>query len=253
MFSRLHNRLGTAGLVVAVVALVAALAGTAFAATKLNGTQKKEVEKIAKKFAGKNGAPGANGKEGAPGANGKDGTNGTNGAGGAGGKSVVAGTEGTGTGNCEGRGGATVEVEGEPATKKYACNGKDGTTGFTETLPSGKTETGAWGDFSTAAGLSGSPISFPIPLASAPEFALVKQGKIGIENAAKCPGYVGGKPTAIEGVLCIYVSNEVGGAVSNFFDPSAEEAAAVSPSGVVLLLELDGEGPLFGTWAVTAE
>lgn len=77
MFSRLHNRLGTAGFVIAIVALVAAVAGTAFAATGLNSKQKKEVRKIARSeanpgpmgpagAAGLNGAPGAPGPEGSP-------------------------------------------------------------------------------------------------------------------------------------------------------------------------------------------
>ncbi|HEX5610071.1 MAG TPA: hypothetical protein VFX45_08270 [Solirubrobacterales bacterium] len=77
MFSRLHNRLGTAGFVIAIIALVAAVAGTAFAATGLNSKQKKEVKKIAKSVvqqgpagaagaAGANGAAGAAGPEGSP-------------------------------------------------------------------------------------------------------------------------------------------------------------------------------------------
>jgi hypothetical protein len=73
MFSRLHNRLGTAGFVLAIVALVAAVAGTAFAATGLNGKQKKEVKKIAQNVVKQ--APAA-----APGAPGAAGSNGTNGA-----------------------------------------------------------------------------------------------------------------------------------------------------------------------------
>jgi hypothetical protein len=50
MLSRLHNKVGTAGLVVAIVALVAALAGSAYAAKDvLTKQEKKQVEKIAKK------------------------------------------------------------------------------------------------------------------------------------------------------------------------------------------------------------
>jgi len=77
MFSRLHNRLGTAGFVLAIVALVAAVAGTAFAATGLNGKQKKEVKTIVRKMikqippgpagaAGLNGAVGPAGPQGDP-------------------------------------------------------------------------------------------------------------------------------------------------------------------------------------------
>ena len=65
MFSRMHNKLGTAGLLVAIVALVFAMVGGAYAAKgALTGKQKKEVEKIAKKYAGK---PGAQGPQGAAG------------------------------------------------------------------------------------------------------------------------------------------------------------------------------------------
>ena len=49
MISKLHNRLGTAGFVVAIIALVAALSGGAYAAQQANLSkqQKKEVKKIA--------------------------------------------------------------------------------------------------------------------------------------------------------------------------------------------------------------
>jgi hypothetical protein len=108
---------GKAGLTVAILALVFAMVGGAYAASGgLTGKQKKEVEKIAKKYAGKTGPAGSQGPAGPAGAkgdtgtNGKDGTNGTNGK---------EGPEGK--------------------------QGKDGTTGFTETLPSGETETGSEG------------------------------------------------------------------------------------------------------------
>lgn len=256
MFAKLHQRFGTAGLVVAVMALVVALAGTAIAAGGLTKSQEKQVKKIAKKYAGKNGkdgAPGATGAQGpkgdtgAPGAAGKDGTNGTNGTDGEDGRSVQIGT--ATVGECP-DGGATVQKEGEPVSKKAVCNGK---TGFTEFLPSGETETGAWGTFGTAAGPTATPISFNIPLEEAPEMKLVKEGKIGTENAAACPGYDEGVPTAEEGFLCIYVSNESGGVFELAFDPTQKEAAGTAKSGAVLLLLLNGSGPIFGTWAVTAE
>ncbi|MCW2987260.1 MAG: hypothetical protein JWM24_198, partial [Solirubrobacterales bacterium] len=50
---RLREPFGKAGLTVGVIALVMALVGGAYAAGALTGKQKKEVEKIAKKFAGK--------------------------------------------------------------------------------------------------------------------------------------------------------------------------------------------------------
>jgi hypothetical protein len=119
---------GTAGLIVACVALVLATTGAAFAAKgALTGKQKKEVEKIAKKFAGKPGeagapgAPGAPGKDGVNGANGKDGVNGTNGVG----ATTVSftGSKGTCT---QGQGGIEVKSAG-PAT--FVCNGEEGEAG----------------------------------------------------------------------------------------------------------------------------
>jgi len=79
MLSRAHNKLGTAGLVVAIVALIAALTGVAFAAAGLNSKQKKEVKNIAKQFAGKPGAAGATGPTGPAGAQGPKGDTGTKG------------------------------------------------------------------------------------------------------------------------------------------------------------------------------
>jgi len=85
MLSRVHNKLGTAGLIVAVVALIAALGGAAFAASgKLTSTEKKEVKKIAKKVAkpgpkgdtGAKGDQGPKGEKGDPGAKGEQGPKG---------------------------------------------------------------------------------------------------------------------------------------------------------------------------------
>lgn len=147
---------GTAGLVVACVALVLALTGAAFAAGGLTGKQKKEVVKIAKKYAGKPGAPGAAGPMGPAGANGKDGAQGEKGAQGdkgatgdkgdtgSPGKSVEALTIDTGEEACEGQGGAEYTVEGSGEFTQV-CSGKEGspwTAGGT--LPPGASETGAW-------------------------------------------------------------------------------------------------------------
>lgn len=260
MVSRFRDKLGAAGLVVAVVALVAALAGGAYAASgALTGKQKKEVATIAKKYAGKRGPKGATGPAGlagtpgAAGIPGAEGKPGPAGAAGAAGKSVTLGAETPGV-NCA-EGGTKVEVEGTPASKRYICNGQEGspwTAGGT--LPAGETETGSWGDFTLTAGVSASSISFPIPLAEDPEVVAIKEGQAGVEQAAKCPGFdTEGTPQAAAGVLCIYASNEEGGNVSNYFDPSKKEAQGASPAGVVLLLETNGTGPVFGSWAVTAE
>jgi hypothetical protein len=108
MLSKVHNRLGTAGFVIAVVALVAAVGGAAYAALPgLNGKQKKEVKKIAKQFAGEDGAPGPKGETGAVGPKGDPGPKGD---------------------------------QGQPGSQ-----GEDGPPGPTETiLPPGQTMTGVW-------------------------------------------------------------------------------------------------------------
>ncbi|HTR75569.1 MAG TPA: hypothetical protein VMH33_10000 [Solirubrobacterales bacterium] len=110
------------------MALVAALGGTAFAAAKLNSTQKKEVEKIAKKYAGKNGAAGPAGPAGPAGGNGKDGVNGINGTDGSNGIGVTNTVEPSGA-NCANGGSKFVA-----ASTTYACNGTNGANGSNATF-----------------------------------------------------------------------------------------------------------------------
>ena len=261
---------GTAGLIVAIVALVAAVGGTAFAATKLNSTQKKEVEKIAKKFAGKpgtngaNGTNGTNGAPGVPGGKGDQGLPGNPGTPGVPGKSVVLTAEAAGL-NCK-EGGTKVEVQGEAASKKYVCNGL---TGFTETLPSGETETGTWSISqavrSVLEGVS-VPISFSIPLAQpgGPESAFgFTQEKTENEEfgTSGCTGTVA-EPTAPEGTLCVYTGSEelVGAATPIRELRSADgQLKRYGVSGAILVgASLEGEAEATakvlasGSWAVTA-
>ncbi|HET9154320.1 MAG TPA: hypothetical protein VFN85_09425 [Solirubrobacterales bacterium] len=97
MFSRIHQKLGTAGFVIAIVALIVALGGAAYAALPgLNSKEKKEVKKIAKKFAkqGATGAPGAPGVMGPAGARGDSGAKGDTGAPGAPGETGPEGPSG---------------------------------------------------------------------------------------------------------------------------------------------------------------
>jgi hypothetical protein len=179
VISRIHSKLGTAGFIISIVALVAALGGGAYAASGgLSGKQKTEVEKIAKKYAGKpgaNGAPGAAGPQGPGGAAGAKGDAGSTGNTGAAGKSVNVGT--ATISQCE-EGGITVGVEGSSATP--VCNGEEGPEGpegalgtAGTTLPAGASETGVW----SFGGLQNNlalpepeiekiilPISFTVPL-----------------------------------------------------------------------------------------
>lgn len=207
LYRRFHDRFGAAGVALGAIALILALGGTALAAKgALTGKQKKEVEKIAKKFAGKPGAPGATGPggpagpqgpAGAAGADGEDGANGVsakatsfsgnahgcteggievtsaeptvfvcNGKKGTNGVSAKATSFSGAQGSCT-EGGVKVE-SAEPAA--YVCNGSPWTAGGT--LPKGATETGAWylekqeASEFKTIGLSENVITFPIPLSA---------------------------------------------------------------------------------------
>jgi len=248
MFSRMHSKLGTAGLVVAIVALFTALTGAAFAANAaLSSKQTKEVKKIAKQFAGKPGKDGAPGPQGQAGSAGKDGSNGTNGSNGADGKSVKVANEATGTGNCGGLGGASVEVEGS-GTKKFVCNGQ---TGFTATLPPGEAETGVWSAIN-ATGSTPSVLlnfSFNIPLADGASYAanwINAAGEAKVGSLANCPG-TAAEAKAEPGNLCVYTTNAEEVATPENMTFIAEEG-----EGSVAIFNLKSGGSAFGTWAVAA-
>jgi len=237
MFSRIHNRLGTAGLIVAVIALVAALAGTAFAAAKLNGTQKGEVEKIAKKWAKK--IPGPAGPKGDPGPAGQKGDAG---AAGATGKEGVQGVPGP-----PGKDGEDGE-DGEPG-QPWVPDG---------TLPIGATETGAFAaadNNTTSIGALVTSVSFDIPLEAALDGGHVQSNPIGFpaedeticnekadpeEKAnclsalaaaeANCPGS-GAHPEAASGFLCVYTM-----AAENLFEVAPPVGPIVRGRGNIQLL-----------------
>jgi hypothetical protein len=314
---RLREPFGKAGLTVAVIALVFAMLGGAYAAGGLTSKQKKEVKAIAKSFqgtgpagaAGPAGPQGPAGAKGDSGAGGKEGIspigtafsgnekgcseggvefkganttvacNGKKGNNGTAGKSVVVEEEATGTGNCAGLGGSSFEQQGS-ATKTYACNGKEGspwTAGGT--LPSGKTETGAWGfrsdvqkittevegvksEVTVGATNVDLPISFPIPLlapiANANVHIHLVEYPTGAtaEEIEQCPGSAE-EPKAKAGHLCIYTgANQNGGAplavtkggASGYTNPSK----GVSTAGGVLNVLAEVGTRIKGTWAVTA-
>lgn len=231
MLSKLHERLGTAGLVVAVVALIAALAGTAFAAGGLNGMQKKEVKKIAKQFAGVNGKdgavgpPGPQGAKGDPGSKGDTGAPGKDGSPGAPGKDGVNGVDG---------------VDGEAG----ACS----VTIPKCELPSGATLVGTWGFNTIEVAHPSAAISFGLRVGF---FEVVFMD----ENAAptaECPG-TSESPEAAKGFLCIYPNaNET----HNIETPATHhDYASDGHSGIIALFiptdsSVESQGR--GTWAVTA-
>lgn len=222
MLHRIHRKLGTAGLIVAVVALVVALGGAAFAAGGgLTGKQKKEVTKIAKKYAGKPGAAGLQGPQGpigpagAPGQQGKEGAKGPEGP---------TGPQGP---------------EGSP----WTAGG---------TLPPGQTETGAWVVKPTGA-LAGNKewqtdLSFPIPLAEELDESHVHFGA-----NANCPG-TAAEPQAEPGYLCVYKGFGGANPVA-IFDPSKAFVEGANIAGAILYMNASGEVEeqlTWGTWAVTA-
>ncbi len=195
--------------------------------------------------------------------NGTNGTNGTNG------KSMLTETENTGTGNCSGLGGASFHQEGS-VTKTFACNGQ---TGFTDTLPSGKTETGSW----AAAFIEGEawvslPFSIPLATAVASGHAhlILPNGKELILNAiteepeevdptecgaALTPAGTAANPRAAAGSLCAYLGFVRGGSLISraFQNPTNSSFLAEGSSTTGIGLFLVGTGStVFGTWAVKA-
>jgi hypothetical protein len=254
---QLKEPFGKAGLTVAILALVLALVGGAYAAGGLTKSQEKQVTKIAKKYAGKPGAAGAPGAAGTNGTNGKDGTNGTSGTnGGSAEATSFTGTKTVGSVKCE-NGGAVVK-SANPETA--VCNGKNGTTGFTEFLPSGKTEKGAFG--ATAAGgevlgiLEGviAPVSFNIPLevAPTPHIVTIAEGE-----TTECPGGVKA-PEATAGSLCIFLAQEENLQGANVLPPWGEIAnlGTSGPEGALVIGSHNGapgSTTISGSWAVTAE
>jgi Collagen triple helix repeat (20 copies) len=260
MFSKLHQQLGTAGLVVAVVALIAALAGTAFAAAGLTGKEKKEVTKLAKKYAGKNGAvgpagpqgaagpAGAKGDAGAVGQPGATGNNGAPGTAGKPGKSVEVVAEPAGA-NCS-DGGLAITVEGA-SSSEYVCNGE---TGFTEFLPSGKTETGNWSGFAenpeNTGAVASVPVSFNIPLETAPIPVIVPRVEISAGtfepgSTPDCPGIVNELPTAEAGHVCLYEEQVIG-------ENPALGGFPANKSGVFTFGKCSKMCAWKGSWAVKA-
>jgi hypothetical protein len=221
MISELHERLGTAGFVISIVALVIALSGGAYAASGgLNGKQKKEVEKIAKKFAGKQGPAGAAGAAGAKGDTGAKGETGGKGEIGATGTAGQAGGQGK-----EGK-------EGSPWTAGGV-------------LPATKTETGVWDVETAEPGFTHPTFSYPIPLASAPTTTqLVQEGETGVTG---CPA-AEPTPEAEPGFLCVYVLQ------TSRLVPLTQFPTMSTASGAVITMPiLEAEGFARGVWAVTAE
>jgi Collagen triple helix repeat (20 copies) len=261
MLSPLRNRFGIPG-VISVVALVFAMTGGAFAAKYLITSTKQISPSVLKKLKGATGPAGpagAQGPAGPAGANGKDGASGTNGKDGTNGTSVTSSA--ASAEECPAGGTKFTSASG---TSKV-CNGQ---TGFTETLPSGKTETGVFaqtfpavsgedsnGDTFTAevTGNQRLPISFNIPLSAAPAPTVVTEEQQANEEVpAQCDSDDDGvgsfeEPQADLGNLCGFISAE-----NNIsFGPVI---AFPSKVGAVLVdVTTESAGFVQGTWAVTGE
>ncbi len=270
MFSPIRKRFTYAN-VVATFALMFAMTGGAYAASKFLITSTKQIKpSVLASLKGKAGPAGANGVNGAAGPAGPQGPAGPAGAGspgpegkaGAAGESVTLGTAKVGkkAGECE-AGGTTVSVGGNA---NAVCNGKNGTTGFTDTLPEGKTEKGSWGVSGITAnlGFAGNqgfaPISFNIPLATAPTAIVIglEEGEGEAKEAAtitngECKG-TAASPGAGSGKLCIFVYDN-----ARFFqNVSALNPFEITVAGALVLARAEEPSePIAaaGTWAVTAE
>jgi collagen triple helix repeat protein len=269
MFSTLRTRFGIPG-VISVIALVFAMFGGAYAASNSSGGGKATASAKAKK--GPRGPKGATGPAGAQGPAGPAGPQGPKGdagaAGTAGSNGMSATTESfSGSAHAPCTAGGVVIKSASPEVP--VCNGKNGTTGFTETLPSGKTETGIWsfGEVLVSGGVPlvvRVPISFAIPLAAELDSEHVhyinlageeNKGGGNIGPSTTCLGNAA-NPSAEPGNLCIYTGDLHGAEPRNGFIKKAiagVESGASTAGAVFYLPEPTQEAIGKGTWAVTAE
>jgi hypothetical protein len=274
MFSTLRNRFGIPG-VISVIALVFAMFGGAYAASNSSGGQGATASAKAKKGprgpkglkgdtgpAGPQGPAGPAGPKGDAGAKGDTGTQGNPGSPGAPGTSVTNTALAKGNANCP-EGGAEFKVGAGTPTR--ACNG---VTGFTDTLPPGKTETGAW-----SVSQNGAPIvsifpvsiSFPIPLSGTANAVYLNAEET--EEEAETGGCKweqhnsAATPEAPEGTLCVFEEHaeKVDAAGFLFFQsPGNPVGGTAGPAGIYAWFGIEGETAnpailnLSGSWAVTA-
>lgn len=255
MFSAVRGRFTYAN-VVMTLALVFAMTGGAYAAKHYLITSTKQISpKVLKQLKGKNGSPGATGPQGLQGSTGSAGKDGTNGTSGKDGVSVASSTEPPGA-NCKAGGSKFVATNGTT----YACNGENGQTGFTETLPSGKTEKGTWAMQTTAGYNQFLAVSFPIPLAKAPKEVHIVHAKG--TAPSQCAGGSVSEPKASAGNLCVYegeMSEESGkftAEILTIYDPESPTTIheAAGKSGATLIYHPMETGTFgYGDWAVTAE
>jgi hypothetical protein len=261
MFNAAKRRITYAN-VAATLALVLAMSGGAYAAKRYLITSTGQISpKVLKSLKGSNGKNGAAGAQGAAGLAGPAGAAGAAGAKGDAGTPGAQGNPGTGEKGEKGAKG----LAGEPGPE-----GSPWTAGGT--LPSEKTETGAW----TSGEILGTTsinvltaISFPIPLEKgldATHVHYVTATEVEEKSGPSfdhCPGSVA-NPQAEPGQLCVFqggtVEEEEPGEkieVHSITPPASTPGAGngASSSGAVVLVHYEGpaeRGILQGTWAVTA-
>ncbi len=276
MFSTLRNRFGIPG-VISVIALVFALVGGALAANNLGDSGSSATASAKKKKAVK-GPRGPKGAKGATGAAGPAGATGPVGPAGAAGPKGDTGA--TGESGDNGKDGfsvtsapATAEECPEGGTKftsvsgtSEVCNGADGQTGFTEVLPSEKTETGAYviaseAGTGTFVGSALASISFSIPLSEElPLSNVVYVPAAAPEPPAECengehPGTASvSNPEASPGFLCVYEGTSFGLVSAEMLAIKPTNGTfGTSTAGAILAQEVTApEARGTGTWAVTA-
>lgn len=221
MLSRMQSKLGTAGLVTALIALVLAMSGGAYAAKGVIITKLSQISpSVQKKLKGKQGAVGPVGPAGPQGAAGSSGAKGDTGA---------RGPEGP---------------EGP--------RGEEGPPGPTETkLPSGQTLTGTWELNDINLPVIWVNFSFPLRVepnlfqASANEPEYISESDSSTTN---CPGNVN-NPEALPGHICIYAGTE-----SNVIDSELNFAEDGTYGFVRKFEAVEPAERSYarGTWAVTA-
>lgn len=274
MFSRIRRRLTYAN-VAMTLALIFAMTGGAYAANKYLITSTKQINpKVLTALKGKTGPAGPAGATGPAGTTGPAGAKGENGAPGAPGEKGAPGTAGQNVTSkeltskdaaCNKEGGTELTAENKKTT---ACNGKEGspwTAGGT--LPAGKSEEGAWGEWNAtaSAGERSFEIPFGIPLKTAPvaHYIGTKEALAGEKHESpaikegKCKGNAE-KPEAAPGNLCVFAKAEVGviSGTAIFFDPQggAKGPEAAGAVGTLLLCKNEAGFVLMaGTWVVTGD
>ncbi len=251
MSSAIRKRV-TPATVIATVALVMAMSGGAYAAGHYLISSTKQISpKVLKALTGKPGATGPAGTSGAQGATGPAGPTGATGPAGAVG--AVGETGPAGAAGAPGKEGKAGK-EGSP----WTAGG---------TLPSGKTETGAWVVGPIVPQPAKAAISFPIPLAgplphgsahvvNAEDKEYDELGKLVV--SAACLGKAE-LPTAEPGNLCIYLAHVKNAALTEsafVSDPVVLGESTVGRTGAIFPIVPEEAGEEYeadGTWAVTAE